>query len=315
MNAHPGGLGTAATGARTDAPAQQAHVSPPVTAPFPPPAPSGRSRCTAAGPPGRVTITDLAAAKGRGEKWPMLTAYDALDRAGLRRRGHPGAAGRRLGRDGGVRPRHHDPGDRGRPDPADRGGGPRHQPRAGRGRPAVRLLPGLARGGTGHRRPVPEGGRRARGQARGRPAGAAPGRGTGQPRASRSWPTWGSPRSRSTRSVGTGCRAAARMASGCCTTPRRWRRRACSPSCSSACPRNWPPGSPRRCPSRPSASAPGRHCDAQVLVWQDMAGLSPRTPKFVKRYADVAGVLGQAARAFAEDVVGGAFPDTEHSYR
>ena len=59
----------------------------------------------------------------------------------------------------------------------------------------------------------------------------------------------------------------------------------------------------------------GPDCDAQVLVWQDMAGLSPRTPKFVKRYADVAGVLGQAAQAFAEDVVGGAFPDTEHSYR
>jgi 3-methyl-2-oxobutanoate hydroxymethyltransferase len=59
----------------------------------------------------------------------------------------------------------------------------------------------------------------------------------------------------------------------------------------------------------------GPDCDAQVLVWQDMAGLSPRTPKFVKRYADVAGLLGQAAQAFAEDVVGGAFPDTEHSYR
>jgi 3-methyl-2-oxobutanoate hydroxymethyltransferase len=59
----------------------------------------------------------------------------------------------------------------------------------------------------------------------------------------------------------------------------------------------------------------GPDCDAQVLVWQDMAGLSPRTPKFVKRYADVAGVLGQAAKAFAEDVAGGAFPDAEHSYR
>jgi 3-methyl-2-oxobutanoate hydroxymethyltransferase len=59
----------------------------------------------------------------------------------------------------------------------------------------------------------------------------------------------------------------------------------------------------------------GPDCDAQVLVWQDMAGLSPRTPKFVKRYADVAGVLGQAAKAFAEDVTGGAFPDAEHSYR
>ena len=59
----------------------------------------------------------------------------------------------------------------------------------------------------------------------------------------------------------------------------------------------------------------GPGCDAQVLVWQDMAGLSPRTPKFVKRYADMAGVLGQAARSFADEVVGGQFPSEEYSYR
>jgi 3-methyl-2-oxobutanoate hydroxymethyltransferase len=59
----------------------------------------------------------------------------------------------------------------------------------------------------------------------------------------------------------------------------------------------------------------GRGCDAQVLVWQDMAGLSPRTAKFVKKYADVAGVLADAATAFAEDVTGGAFPDEAHSYK
>ena len=58
----------------------------------------------------------------------------------------------------------------------------------------------------------------------------------------------------------------------------------------------------------------GPNCDAQVLVWQDMAGLSPRTPRFVKRYADISGVLGRAARSFAEDVVAGGFPDEEHSY-
>jgi 3-methyl-2-oxobutanoate hydroxymethyltransferase len=58
----------------------------------------------------------------------------------------------------------------------------------------------------------------------------------------------------------------------------------------------------------------GPACDAQVLVWQDMAGLTPRTAKFVKRYAEVAEVLGGAARAFAEEVVGGQFPDEEHSY-
>jgi 3-methyl-2-oxobutanoate hydroxymethyltransferase len=59
----------------------------------------------------------------------------------------------------------------------------------------------------------------------------------------------------------------------------------------------------------------GPDCDAQVLVWQDMAGLSPRVPKFVKRYADLAGTLRAAATAYAEDVTSGAFPAEEHSYR
>jgi 3-methyl-2-oxobutanoate hydroxymethyltransferase len=59
----------------------------------------------------------------------------------------------------------------------------------------------------------------------------------------------------------------------------------------------------------------GPGCDAQVLVWQDMAGLSPRSPKFAKRYADVASVLRQAATEFAADVSSGAFPTEEYSYR
>lgn len=60
----------------------------------------------------------------------------------------------------------------------------------------------------------------------------------------------------------------------------------------------------------------GTDCDAQVLVWQDMAGLSPPPrPKFVKPYGDLAGALREAARAYAEEVVTGAFPDEEHSYR
>jgi len=59
----------------------------------------------------------------------------------------------------------------------------------------------------------------------------------------------------------------------------------------------------------------GPDCDAQVLVWQDMAGLSPSTAKFVKRYADVAGTLRTAAQSFAADVVGGSFPTEEFSYR
>ncbi len=59
----------------------------------------------------------------------------------------------------------------------------------------------------------------------------------------------------------------------------------------------------------------GPSCDAQVLVWQDMAGLSPRVARFVRQYADVASVLHEAATAFADDVTGGAFPAAEHSYR
>ena len=59
----------------------------------------------------------------------------------------------------------------------------------------------------------------------------------------------------------------------------------------------------------------GPGCDAQVLVWQDMAGLTPTVPKFAKRYADVGGVLGQAARDFATEVVAGAYPTPEYSYR
>ena len=59
----------------------------------------------------------------------------------------------------------------------------------------------------------------------------------------------------------------------------------------------------------------GPHCDAQVLVWQDMAGLNagPK-PKFVKRYADLRGVLAQAAKEFADEVHHGSYPGPEHSY-
>jgi 3-methyl-2-oxobutanoate hydroxymethyltransferase len=59
----------------------------------------------------------------------------------------------------------------------------------------------------------------------------------------------------------------------------------------------------------------GPHCDAQVLVWQDMAGLrGGRAPRFVKKYADLRGTLGDAARAYAAEVASGAFPAAEHSF-
>jgi 3-methyl-2-oxobutanoate hydroxymethyltransferase len=59
----------------------------------------------------------------------------------------------------------------------------------------------------------------------------------------------------------------------------------------------------------------GSGCDAQVLVWQDMAGLTPGPgPRFVKRYADLRGVLAQAAREFAEEVRDGAYPGPDQAY-
>ena len=59
----------------------------------------------------------------------------------------------------------------------------------------------------------------------------------------------------------------------------------------------------------------GPGTDAQVIVWQDMAGLTPgRTAKFVKKYADVHGVLLDAASRWAEDVVTGQYPAQEHTY-
>ena len=60
----------------------------------------------------------------------------------------------------------------------------------------------------------------------------------------------------------------------------------------------------------------GPDCDAQVMVWQDMAGLrGGRLPRFVKQYADLRGVLGDAVRRYAEEVRAGTFPAEEHSFR
>jgi len=59
----------------------------------------------------------------------------------------------------------------------------------------------------------------------------------------------------------------------------------------------------------------GAGCDGQVLVWQDAFGLrTGRMARFVKQYADVHGVLLEAARAYADDVRGGTFPGAEHTY-
>ena len=59
----------------------------------------------------------------------------------------------------------------------------------------------------------------------------------------------------------------------------------------------------------------GNGTDAQVLVWQDLVGLTPGPgAKFVRRYADLRGYLTSAVQAWAGDVVSGAYPDEAHTY-
>ena len=56
-------------------------------------------------------------------------------------------------------------------------------------------------------------------------------------------------------------------------------------------------------------------CDGQVLVTDDMLGLFERTPRFVKRYDDLASRIGEAAKAYAEEVRARSFPTADQTYR
>lgn len=68
-----------------------------------------------------------------------------------------------------------------------------------------------------------------------------------------------------------------------------------------------------RVPTVGIGAGPG--CDAQIMVWQDMAGLTQgRVPRFVRRYADLDDELFRAARSYVSDVSEGRYPDDAHSY-
>jgi 3-methyl-2-oxobutanoate hydroxymethyltransferase len=59
----------------------------------------------------------------------------------------------------------------------------------------------------------------------------------------------------------------------------------------------------------------GAACDGQVLVWHDLLGLSDRKPaRFVKRYAELGAEIQRALEAYAADVRSGAYPAEEHTY-
>lgn len=59
----------------------------------------------------------------------------------------------------------------------------------------------------------------------------------------------------------------------------------------------------------------GPDTDAQVLVYTDMVGLTGgKVPRFTKQYANLRQILGDAAKAYADEVVGGSFPAPEHTF-
>jgi 3-methyl-2-oxobutanoate hydroxymethyltransferase len=58
----------------------------------------------------------------------------------------------------------------------------------------------------------------------------------------------------------------------------------------------------------------GAGCDAQVLVINDLLGLTEKPPKLAKAYANLRQTISEAAAAYARDVESGSFPDDEHTY-
>jgi 3-methyl-2-oxobutanoate hydroxymethyltransferase len=60
----------------------------------------------------------------------------------------------------------------------------------------------------------------------------------------------------------------------------------------------------------------GAGCDGQVLVWHDLLGVNQgAAPRFVKRYADLAGEIRRGLETFAAEVRSGAYPADEHAYK
>lgn len=58
----------------------------------------------------------------------------------------------------------------------------------------------------------------------------------------------------------------------------------------------------------------GNECDAQVLVWLDMAGMGQWAPRFAKQFGQVGQALSDAAKSYAHEVRSGAYPAAEHTY-
>ena len=72
--------------------------------------------------------------------------------------------------------------------------------------------------------------------------------------------------------------------------------------------------SPSRSPIPTIGIGASPACDGQILVLEDMLGLSPRVPKFVRRYGEPGAGIEAAIEAYASDVRSRAFPGPEHVY-
>ena len=70
----------------------------------------------------------------------------------------------------------------------------------------------------------------------------------------------------------------------------------------------------KSCPIPTIGIGASAECDGQILVLEDMLGLSPRVPKFVKEFAKIGDAIETAVKAYADDVRTRKFPAEEHTY-
>ncbi len=70
----------------------------------------------------------------------------------------------------------------------------------------------------------------------------------------------------------------------------------------------------RSCPIPTIGIGASAECDGQILVLEDMLGLSPRVPKFVKEFAQIGKAIEGAVQSYADDVRARRFPAAEHTY-
>jgi 3-methyl-2-oxobutanoate hydroxymethyltransferase len=70
----------------------------------------------------------------------------------------------------------------------------------------------------------------------------------------------------------------------------------------------------KSCPIPTIGIGASAECDGQILVLEDMLGLSPRVPKFVKEFAQIGASIESAVKTYADEVRARTFPAPEHTY-